>query len=198
MLVELSFDDGSVHDLKAVEFLEKYGLKATFYVPGINELGERNLQNIADLGHVIGGHTMTHPLDLKMLSKEKIEQEISDGNDYVAAFNGKYPETFAYPRGRYDLRVIEVLKKLGVREARTTIVGKIEVEDRYRKHTTAHIGFQRKEYGGEDWLAYARKMLMKAKLANGYFHAWGHSAEIEANGQWRKVEALFQDLKDAM
>jgi peptidoglycan/xylan/chitin deacetylase (PgdA/CDA1 family) len=32
----VSVDDGSVSDMRAADLLEKYGLKATFYIPATN------------------------------------------------------------------------------------------------------------------------------------------------------------------
>lgn len=62
--IELTFDDGPDPNYtpRVLERLEKYGLRATFFVLGRNVLRHRStLRAIHAAGHRIGNHSLTHP-----------------------------------------------------------------------------------------------------------------------------------------
>ena len=63
--VSLSFDDGTDNQLeKALPSMNKLGLKGTFYLsPGGENWSERlpDWREVADAGHEIGNHTLSHP-----------------------------------------------------------------------------------------------------------------------------------------
>jgi peptidoglycan/xylan/chitin deacetylase (PgdA/CDA1 family) len=54
---------------------------------------------LAQAGHDVGSHTMTHPILLK-LDAESARQEIDGSRDWVADVTGRAPVSFAYPNGR--------------------------------------------------------------------------------------------------
>ena len=61
---ELTFDDGPDPNFtpQVLDRLEKYGLRATFFVLGSNVLRHRStLRAIHAAGHRIGNHSLTHP-----------------------------------------------------------------------------------------------------------------------------------------
>jgi peptidoglycan-N-acetylglucosamine deacetylase len=196
-----SFDDGPEQDMRTAELLEKYGFTGTFFIPNKCGLTDDEIRRLASK-HTIGGHTVTHPMDLKLLTDEELDYEIGDNRLWLQELTGQEIKDFCYPRGRYDDRVIEAVKRARYETARTTLIGwhfKIPPES-YRRHTTVHT-YNRKEYEGESWQDYARYMLKKslyaAKKDIGYYHLWGHShLEFERNDQWDDFEKLLAEIKD--
>jgi len=198
MIFEISLDDGHTDDLYAVELLEEYGLAEylTLYIPTLQtKLSNQQIKYLAQKV-TIGGHTVTHPMDMKICSDEQLVYEIVEGRKELQEITGQEVKSFCYPRGRYDDRVIEFVKKAGFTEGRTTDVLAIkEPKDIFKKGTTVHM-FARKEYEGKDWLDVAKERFQKALEQDGYFHVWGHTWELSENKDWRKFEDLLAYLKE--
>lgn len=202
MKLVFSFDDGDELDVsKMAPLLEKYGYHATFYVPsyfkGRNTLSQSELKLLIGKGHKIGGHTQTHPQDLKLLCCDKLKHQIEDNKEWLEAVTGFHVETFCYPRGRYNAETVSRVKEAGFKEARTTVVGHTDIDyDPFRMPTTFHV-FQREEYGEMPLFAYFLTKLNEAeeKGDKGYMHIWGHSAEIEREGLWEFFEEMLKILR---
>ncbi|MCX7016490.1 MAG: polysaccharide deacetylase family protein [Candidatus Sumerlaeota bacterium] len=109
--VSLSFDDARLSQIdNALPLLDRYGVKATFYVslPGVDKRLDRWRQAVAN-GHEIGNHSLTHPCSanlpfvnrpdhaLENFTLERMEGELSGANEAIQARLGVTPETFAYP-----------------------------------------------------------------------------------------------------
>ena len=82
--VTISVDDGHPTDLRSVDLLHKYGLKATFYVPGAN--GERTVMKACEIREIdrqfeVGSHTLNH-LRLTRLPVQTAWREICDGKKF--------------------------------------------------------------------------------------------------------------------
>ena len=194
MKIVTSWDDGKQTDLWLADLLRKYQLPATFYIPSCCELTNEELRGLAK-DFEIGGHTVTHPADMKMLSVEEIAFEVGDNRKELQNITGQKLESFCYPRGRYDERVIEEVKKAGFTNARTTQIGDIYgVFDPFKTKTTVHA-YNRSEYNGENWLSYAQRYLCLANgIEDSVFHLWGHSREVIVNGLEKELEELFKLL----
>jgi|GEM_PF-602587 len=146
----LTFDDGleSVYTA-AFGLLSERGFKATvFLTTGTRDnsvdwerdpsIAARRLLDgdqvvaLKEGGFEIGGHTRTHP-HLTELDDESLEQEIFANRDDVAEITGVRPETFAYPYGDHDDRVLSVLERAGYKGACTiTPPGRSMGRDPYR------------------------------------------------------------------
>ncbi len=110
--ISLSFDDARPSQVDVgLPLLNRYGVKATFYVTP-SRLRERLAgwkQAVAD-GHEIGNHTLTHPCTgnyefsrdnaLETFSLARMEREILDANLDIHELLGVTPRTFAYPCGQ--------------------------------------------------------------------------------------------------
>lgn len=99
-VVSITFDDGWDSQAVAAEQLNEHGLKGTFYVnsgnigvPGYLTLDQ--LRAIAEEGHEIGGHTVTHP-ELDRMALDEAKRDIClDRNTLMGwGFNVR---NFAYP-----------------------------------------------------------------------------------------------------
>lgn len=194
MNIETSWDDGTRGDLKLAELLNRYDLPGTFYIPGTTELSDSEIRQLNDRFE-IGNHSFSHPPDLKRLNNEEIERQIYLAEYSLLEITGKKPTKFCYPRGKYDNRAIEILKKRGYHSARTTDVGYFYSDNQFRTRTTVHCA-PRLEYNGVDWLAYGLRKLNEAAEKNGTFHVWGHSLELTKIDGWRKLKMLFTEMRN--
>ena len=190
-----SWDDGSILDFKLVTLLKKYNLQATFFIPSNCELSERQIKELGK-DFEIGGHTITHPMDLKQLTDYHLYDEISGNKRWLEYLLDREIDYFCYPRGRYNEKVIEELKSCGFKKARTTVVGNInEPVDSYRINTSIHVFPNRVEYHGRNWVEVANELWEKAlNTENSQFHIWGHSWELTKFDLWDDLEQLFKNI----
>ena len=192
IVLETSWDDGSDQDPYIAKLLRKYKLPGIFYLPGICTLDGTVISNL-DQEFEVGSHTYNHPPDIKQLPNQEIE--IKAGKRWLESIVGHEVKKFCYPRGRYNEETKTILRRLGITQARTTKVGITKTpRNHFERGTTVHV-FQRPEYEGKDWLAYALEKLAEVEKKGGYFHVWGHGWEIERDKNWPKLEELFQEMK---
>lgn len=201
MIVEISVDDGHVLDAKVASMLNDHGLRGTFYIPYLSaEISSEQILLIAE-NHDIGGHTMTHPSDLKQLSDDDLRFEVETCRQSLQDFTGQPINSFCYPRGRYDERVIQAVMDAGYTNARTTKIGHTKLEyptsaSLYERYTTVHL-YQRPEYDDIPVGEYAQQKLSEA-ISNGeggYFHLWMHSWEVERDNHWQLLDNLLTSLE---
>lgn len=192
VIVETSWDDGDILDLKLAGLMSKYHIPGTFYIPIERRLPWRDVLTLSK-EFEIGSHTVTHPHDMKMVVGDELFFEVQSSKEMWEAILCRPCKKFCYPRGRYDDFTVEAVKKAGYEEARTTIVGYFNPpQDPFRKHTTVHVA-PRKEYNGTSWYDMALAAMDIPTLR--YFHLWGHSWEIERHNAWRELEVLFKIMK---
>ena len=94
--VALTFDDGPSVTKRVMSILDKYHIKATFFVIGENaKRHPQFLKQIAAEGNVIGNHTLTHPLVSK-LSPEELQKEVNETEQIVYGIIGIKPQVFRF------------------------------------------------------------------------------------------------------
>ncbi len=131
--VVFTFDDCvKNHYDFAAPLLEKYGFNATFFITRFSEEWRREHgatlmtpEEIADLharGFEIGNHTMTHP-DMSALDEAACLRELEAMERFLREECGiREPQvSFAYPGGPFVPAMAPVLKRKGIRIARTTV-----------------------------------------------------------------------------
>jgi len=104
----LTFDDSpSPHStLELLAALKLHEVRATFYCIGDNAIRYPKLvKAIADAGHEIGNHSMTHP-DLYRVTRGRLRQEVLECQEVLRATCGLPSTTFRAPYGhfRWELR----------------------------------------------------------------------------------------------
>lgn len=102
--IALTFDDGPHPKItpEILNILDKYSVKATFFVIGVNVKNYPNeLEMIYQKGHEIGNHTYSHSI-LKSMSKNEIEKEISDAENQVKEICDCDINLLRPPCGIYD------------------------------------------------------------------------------------------------
>ena len=195
MKFEISIDDGDQLDLRSADLLRDLGFAeyTTFFIPLKCGLSNTEIKEIAE-DFEIGGHTISHPQDLKLLKGNALAVEVGAPSGYLRKLIGKPIMKFAYPRGRFNDVVVEAVRKAGYMEARTAHVLKTDYNDPFRKPTTIHIYNGRKEYKGKGWGYWAYKLLDESPP---YFHVWWHSWEVDRDGQWEALEKFLKYAKKA-
>jgi peptidoglycan/xylan/chitin deacetylase (PgdA/CDA1 family) len=128
-LVIINFDDGYKSNItKAVPILEKYGLKACFFlttglighVPRLGLPGEDiwrtpgmtwdDVKYLRDHGFEIGSHTCSHP-NLKKIPLDMAHQEIMDSKQQLEHRLGEEVGYFSYPFGKKNQAIEDIVAK---------------------------------------------------------------------------------------
>lgn len=106
-IVSLTYDDAlPVHYQKVAPFLEKYNMRATFYLSIVHLLKEKSSihkwKEIARKGHELGNHSLFHPCrmkpefhewlddwrDLKNYTPDQFKQELEIANLFLSLIDG--------------------------------------------------------------------------------------------------------------
>ncbi len=111
--VALTFDAawGGDKTQGILDILEKYEVKATFFLVGfwIDKYPEL-VKKIDEAGCEIGNHSRNHP-KLSGVGNKKLDSEIDYVNEQIANLTGKTPKFFRAPFGDYDNALISRLEE---------------------------------------------------------------------------------------
>lgn len=146
----LTFDDGLLDNhAQALPLLREFGFRATFFaVPGHDGItrfvdprtgrwsdeprpgytvehpvmGPAERRDLLRQGMEIGSHSMTHR-ELPSLGRAELRREIRGSKRRLEEELGRPVDTFCYPRGRFDLRVLREVRDAGYRGACCTVPG---------------------------------------------------------------------------
>ncbi|MCR5398553.1 MAG: polysaccharide deacetylase [Lachnospiraceae bacterium] len=99
--VYLTFDDGpSIYTGKILDILDKYGVKATFFVTGEEaETNPERYRAIVERGHSIGMHSFTHVYSDVYKNKDNFIKDFNKIRDYISETTGVTPEIYRFPGG---------------------------------------------------------------------------------------------------
>lgn len=110
--VALTFDDGPEPEYTepVLDILDRHSVKATFCVIGTNVQAHPKLvREIADRGHTLCDHTITHDLDLPDRGAEQIRGEIGGTLDQIrAAVPDATVPFYRAPGGNFSADVIAI------------------------------------------------------------------------------------------
>ncbi len=84
-VVYLTFDDGPIPEVTpwVLDTLDRYGIKATFFMVGDNVARNRELyEEVKRRGHSVGNHTMHHLQGMKVTSYRYMH-DITEANDLI-------------------------------------------------------------------------------------------------------------------
>lgn len=111
--IALTFDDGPHPRItpQILSILNEYGIKATFFVIGINVKNYPEvLSMVADKGHEIGNHTYSHRV-LRSKSRDDIYKEIIDAEQEIANRCLRSTHLIRPPCGLYDESLVSIAKE---------------------------------------------------------------------------------------
>lgn len=122
--VYLTFDDGpSANTEKILDILDKYDIKATFFVVGKESEGDREaLVQIVERGHTLGMHSYSHKYAEIYSSEEDFAADFEKLRSYLEEVTGVTSNIYRFPGGssntvsKTDMQVfIDYLENEGVR-----------------------------------------------------------------------------------
>ena len=205
--VTFSYDDGVTQDIRMIELMNKYGLKATFNLN--SELLSRRGMLIREgkrishykvhpedvrelyLGHEIAVHTLTHP-DLTRCDDSEVIRQVETDRRNLSELAGYEVLGMAYPGGgiNNDDRVADIIRRnTGVRYCRTTTTTHSfrEQDNLYRFNPTAfHLDFDKLMMLGREFVE------LEADSPR-VFYIWGHSYEMDYRPDfWMRLEEFFR------
>jgi len=215
--VTTSWDDGHELDLRLASELTARGMAGTFYlaprcreIPSAKRLDGAAMRELAD-GHEIGAHTLTHPR-LTDLPAHRARSEIRDGKDAIEESIGRAVTSFCYPYGAYAEDHPDMVRAAGFRLARTVDRFRTDAPaDLFRMGTTVHA-YRHLVDGPQilrrtrsprqamalwrNWDLLGHRLFEEVCAEGGVFHLWGHSWEIDANDDWRRLCSVLDELRD--
>ncbi|WP_327066257.1 polysaccharide deacetylase family protein [Kitasatospora sp. NBC_01302] len=215
--VTTSWDDGHTLDPRLAALLERYRLPGTFYIaPRNREFTPAQRLSAAGIGELaerfeIGGHTLTHQR-LPQLTDAAAAEEIRGGRAELEDIIGEPVTSFCYPRGEYTPGQVKLVEQAGFTLARTVRRSSLRPGPALELDTTVNAYAHRVDAplalrlaGGRPWRA-ARLFLAWDELAvhwfdrclreGGVFHLWGHSWEVDARGDWARLERVLAHIAD--
>lgn len=114
-ILSISFDAawGNEDTPQLIEILDKYNVKATFFVVGdwVDKYPE-SVKQLSDAGHEVMNHSNKHP-HMPELSKDKMKEEINSCSDKIEAVTGVRPTLFRAPYGDYNDETIKTIRECG-------------------------------------------------------------------------------------
>ena len=219
LIVTTSWDDGDPRDWKVADRLVASGVRGTFYVPLTGNLGgptlsSSEIRSLAFAGFEVGAHTVSHR-SLTGLSLEEVRHEVRDSKKSLQDILGHEVSMFCYPRGRYDARVLQEVRRAGFEGARTTRMLSLRADfPRFEMPTTVQayphstLAYMRNLTRGKNvpglfryitslrfyrrWADLGRVLFDQALEEGGVWHLYGHSWEIDELGLWGQLAELLR------
>lgn len=208
--VTFSYDDGVTQDIRLVEILNRYNLKATFNLNSellgkdgsLDILGKRILHNkvqpheITEIykGHEIAAHTLTHP-DMTEMPADEVIRQVEQDRLNLSELSGVEVIGMAYPgkQPNYNSRIAQIIEdSTGVKYARTTICSNdfSPQRDLYEFHPSVfHRDWERLYNLAEKFIEFEPK---NEKI----FYIWGHSYEFDINDEWDDFEKFCKFISN--
>lgn len=206
--VTFSFDDGITQDIRMVELLNKYNLKATFNINS-ELLGKRAIlsrnggMKISHYkvwpddvkciyeGHEVAVHTLTHPSLVKQDDAEVVRQ-VEEDRKNLEALVGYDVVGMAYPGGgvNNDERVAEIIRtKTKIQYSRTiTSTGNFDLQNNLHQFNPS-VYFL-------DWdlmMDMGKRFVELKPDKPQIFYIWGHSYEMDYDSRnWKRLEDFFE------
>lgn len=199
-IVSLSFDDGTIYDIRFVELLNKYNLKCSFNLnSGIEDfvwyyndafpIKRLNLEENKSIykGHEVASHSLTHPYFSSLSKEESIKEVKQDLANLNKIFNNEVAG-FAFPFHDQTEDNIQTIKdNIPLTYIRYSYLSEEYLpKDRYHIHINAL-------YDDED-IYQKLEAFKNNKLENSLFVIAGHSYEFEVKNDWVKIEELLKYL----
>lgn len=195
----LSFDDGTIHDKRLVELLNKYQIPCTFNLnSGLEDFiwefeGHPVVrQHLADTleqyrGHEIASHSLTHPR-LEQLPPPRLRQEVEEDCETLKRIFGVKELGFGVPFTVCTEREIKIIRRF-IRYIRLSEYSDSFAlpEDPY--HIPIHALYNDPDVR-EKIAAFAEK-----DLPDSLFVLAGHSYELEFLSHLGYIEDLLQYIK---
>ncbi len=168
----------------------------------------------------IGAHTIDH-LALTTLSPDEAESQIVDSKHWIEDVTGKRCQMFCPPLGKFNAdhhrmireagfvgyRTVEMLStdrprdSHGLKVLPTTLQAHPHdrwplVKNALKRRSIGSLMRSLGHRGGPSWPDNVGPLMNRTVKSGGVFHVWGHSWEIEENGQWQNLDECFRRIRD--
>lgn len=189
----MSYDDGMVEDRKLVEIFNRYGIRGTFHLNSGTFQNGRHIDagEVASLydGHEVSVHTLTHP-DLTNIPFTELVKEVCEDRKNLERLSGGIVNGMSYPFGRYNQKVVEALKNLGIVYSRTVkSTGNFALPENFMTwHPTTHHKNRLMELCTS--FLNMRNTIKWPVL----FYVWGHSYEFSNDNNWDLIEEFCKTV----
>lgn len=201
-IVSLSFDDGTVYDLRFIELLNKYNLKATLNLnSGLKDFvwyyGDHPIERLdlvayrlAYEGHEVAAHSLTHPYFSSLTEGEVVRQVKEDVENLSRIFAYRV-EGFAFPfHDQTEDNITTVKENVDLSYIRYSYLDHSGTHrDRHHIHINAL-------YDDADIYERLEDFKSDNTSENSLFVIAGHAYEFEVKNDWEKIEKLLAYLKN--
>lgn len=202
----MSYDDGTIHDRRLVEIMNRYGIRGTFnlnagflgqtcWIGGLH--GKLDISKIEPdevptlyAGHEIAGHGLNHASPTDIGSSAYFYETIED-KAALEHLTGKLVRGYAYPFEAYDEKTKNVMQLAGYHYARTmdtTRQFELPTDFLAWKGTCHHNDPQLMQLA--ERFCRGEHFSLHTKL----FYVWGHSYEFADDDNWSCIEGLCSTL----
>lgn len=198
-----SFDDGVSQDIRLIEILDKYGLKATFNVNsellGLNGILNRNgvdvthykskPEDIKEIykNHEIAAHTKKHPTLTFVEDDNEVVKQVEEDRIALSKLVGYDVVGFAFPGGgiNHNKRVEDIVRRnTGCKYARTT-----DSTESFDLPTDLFCLNPTVYFIDTDLMFDLGRQFIELKTDSPkLFYIWGHSYELDAWSFWERFE----------
>ena len=123
--IALTYDDGpnDPHTLKLLEVLARHDVHATFFMIGRYVRQRPEIaREVARAGHVIGNHTLTHPL-LIFQSAAQTRQQLVECRAALTDAVGEHSNLFRPPFGGRRPATLRIARELGLETIMWNVTG---------------------------------------------------------------------------
>ena len=195
----LSFDDGTVHDKRFVELLNRYEIPCTFNLnTGLEDFvweyeGHPVVrQHLADTvqqyrGHEIASHSLHHPW-LNTLTPPQLRREVQEDCENLKKLFGLSQIGFGVPFTACDEREIRIIRKF------TRYIRLSEMSDSFALPADPYHIPIHGLYNDPDIREKLRRFA-ENDLPVSLFVMAGHSYELEVLNHWKYMESLLQEIR---
>ena len=198
-IVSLSFDDGTIYDLRFIELLNKYNIRATLNLNselenfvwyfGDTPIERLKLNEVVEKydGHEVCSHSLTHPY-FSSLSKEEIIRQVKEDCENLSKIFNRDINAFAFPFHDQTEEHIQILKEnLNLNYIRYSYF-----EESYLPKDRYHIPLN--ALYNDNNLYEKLEKFKNNDLDNSLFVIAGHSYEFEVRNEWERIEELLKYL----
>lgn len=203
-----SYDDGTVHDRRLLEILNRHGIRGTFnlsagffglhsIIPGAHgplDVSKLDTDEVPAIyaGHEIAGHGLYHASPVNIGLPAFMYETIED-KARLEQVTGHVVRGYAYPFGLYDRDTKRLLRMAGYRYARAVeTTGGFDLPTDFMEwkgtchHNDPRLMDLAREFCSEEGFAPRRKL----------FYLWGHSYEFAGDDNWDRMEELCGYLQE--
>ena len=211
--ITFSYDDGVTQDIRLIEILNKYGLKATFNINSgcFSHRGVLGIQGVLvdnikhkpeDIkyiyeGHEVAAHTINHPKLTDIEDEKEIIRQVEQDRVNLSELVGYEVKGMAYPCGapNCDDRIAKIIKEnTGIEYARSFNVTKSfePFKDLYQyEGTMSHC---------ENWDSFfeiGKKFLEVETETPKVLYIWGHAFELDVDPKrWEIFEEFCKMISN--